>query len=191
MITTRPTSSCEVEFQGRTPAVGGNTAAAYSGTPTFRRGFRAHGDGPPNREKHIMKHPVGLAPPAGGMGPTFQVSPGIVNPNLLRHDLSRCRPSTPLHLLHRRPVGWSLSRPQRSRWCRQGRQVIPPPPVIVQAARYSSSVMPARSNADASSAGSSIRACPVQSSQPLIGAARSCGVGRPRPSSRCLVILAR
>lgn len=75
-----PPGGLEVESRGRTPAVGGKSTAAYSGTPTFRRGFRAHRDGPPNREIQIMKHPVGLAPPAGGGGPTFSSFPWNCQP---------------------------------------------------------------------------------------------------------------
>lgn len=188
---TRPPSSCEVEFGDRTPAAGGNTAAAYSGTPTFRRGFRAHGDGPPNREKHIMKHPVGLAPPAGGRGPTFSIFPWNCRPETFgtRPPTVSSIDSSPPSPPPTRRVDSISSTTDPS--VSPGAAVEIAAPVIVQAARYSSSVMPARSNADASSAGSSVRACPVQSSQPLIGAARSCGVGRPRPSRRCRVIPAR
>ena len=55
------------------------------------------------------------------------------------------------------------------------------PRCAYQAARYCSIVMPACSRAAASSAGLSVRACPVQSSQPLIGSDRSCGSGLALP----------
>ena len=50
---------------------------------------------------------------------------------------------------------------------------------------------PAASRAAANSAGSSVRACPIQSRKPLIRADLSCGLGWPRSSIRCRVMPAR
>ena len=60
-----------------------------------------------------------------------------------------------------------------------------------QAAKYCSNVTPAVSSAATRAAGSSVRACPVQSRNPLILADLSCGSTRPRPSIRCPTIPAR